>query len=734
MSRIDFALPTTALLKQLLSASIVAFEDYELLTKEERASLDEATSLQELLPLLVEKNLLTPFQAGRVESGKLFGLIVNNYRVLERLGAGSMGVVFKAEHVRLRKAVAIKILAPSYDQDERILSRFYSEIRAIARLQHPNIVAAIDAGATAEGGLESPSLHYLVMEYVPGQDLEEYVVDQGPVSVTKACDFMYQIASALEESHRHQLVHRDLKPSNVRVTPDGQAKLLDFGLTRHRQNRLTEPGLLVGTVDYMAPEQAQDSSTVDIRADLYGLGGILYWCLTGKLPFPSTGNLAQNLASRQTEPPPSIRKVRSELSDELDLVLSKLLAVKPEDRYATPRQVMQALLPFLKEEQTVIGLLREEVAVPGSGAIKQRRILVVDDEPIIRSLCRYALQADDMKFEEAGDGKQALELVRSKPFDLMLLDIDLPIMKGNDVLAALRAVPAWPHMKIIMFSGRSAPDEMAQLMLAGADDYLVKPFTTIQLQARVKSALRLKEAQDHASILNSNLLAVNSELERNLTARSSDLVQARNALVLALAKLVEYRDSETGHHLARLQRYCRCLASEAAHSTLFAEQLDANFIDMLECCAPLHDIGKVGLPDHILLKPGKLTPDERMLMQAHTIIGAETLGAVARQHNFALVFLQVSIDIARSHHERYDGTGYPDKLVGSDIPLGARIVAICDVYDAMRSRRVYKPAISHVATLELMLEHSPGHFDPVLLQAFQRCAPRFDQIFREFND
>ncbi len=215
MSRIDLALPTSAILKQLLSASIVAFDDYELLTKEERASLENASSLQGLLPLLEKMNLLTPFQAGRIESGKLFGLIVNNYRVLERLGAGSMGVVFKAEHVRLRKAVAIKILAPSYDQDEQILSRFYSEIRAIARLQHPNIVAAIDAGSTPEGGLESPSLHYLVMEYVPGQDLEEYVVDHGPVSVTKACDFMYQIASALEESHRHQLVHRDLKPSNV---------------------------------------------------------------------------------------------------------------------------------------------------------------------------------------------------------------------------------------------------------------------------------------------------------------------------------------------------------------------------------------------------------------------------------------------------------------------------------------------------------------------------------------
>ena len=734
MSPNESAMPASPLLKQLLTSSIVAFEDYELLAHEDRAALDQAKGLTDLLPQLVGRKLLTPFQADRVGANKTFGLIVNNYRVLERLGAGSMGVVFKAEHVRLRKPVAIKILSPSYERDERVLSRFYSEIRAIARLQHPNIVAAIDAGATPEGGMEAPSLHYLVMEYVPGQDLEEYVVDHGPIRVTKACDIIYQVASALEESHRHQLVHRDLKPSNVRVTPDGQAKLLDFGLTRHRQNRMTEPGLLVGTVDYMAPEQAQDSSKVDIRADIYGLGGILYWSLTGKVPFPGTGNLAQNLARRQTEQPPALRKVRPELPAELDQVLSKMLAVKPEERFATPRQVRQALLPFLKEEQTIVGLLKEESAATKPVASKQRRLLIVDDEPIIRSLCKYALQADDMGFVEAGDGKQALELVRSKPFDLVLLDIDLPVMKGTEVLAALRAEPAWPNLKIIMFSGRSAPDEMAQLMLAGADDYLVKPFTTLQLQARVKSSLRLKEAQDRASILTSNLLTVNSELESNLTARSSDLVQARNALVLALAKLVEYRDSETGHHLRRLQSYCRCLASEAAHSTLFAEQLDANFIDMLECCAPLHDIGKVGLPDHILLKPGKLTPDERVQMQAHTVIGADTLAAVARQHNFALVFLQMATELARSHHERYDGAGYPDKLAGSDIPLGARILAICDVYDAMRSRRVYKPALSHVATCELIVDHSPGHFDPVLLQAFQRCAPRFEQIFREMNE
>jgi response regulator RpfG family c-di-GMP phosphodiesterase len=155
---------------------------------------------------------------------------------------------------------------------------------------------------------------------------------------------------------------------------------------------------------------------------------------------------------------------------------------------------------------------------------------------------------------------------------------------------------------------------------------------------------------------------------------------------------------------------------------------------MLECCAPLHDIGKVGLPDHILLKPGKLDPDERIIMQAHTIIGAETLRTVAQQHGSAMAFLQMAIDIAHYHHERYDGHGYPARLCGNDIPLGARLVTLGDVYDALRSRRVYKPALSHAATMQVMTEASTGQFDPALLQAFHRCANHFDRIYRELVD
>ena len=269
------------------------------------------------------------------------------------------------------------------------------------------------------------------------------------------------------------------------------------------------------------------------------------------------------------------------------------------------------------------------------------------------------------------------------------------------------------------------------MLLNGSDDYLSKPLSIVQLQSKIKAALCLKDAQDRADLLNSHLLAVNHELEQTLSASSSDLVHARNGLVRALAKLVEYREGETGSHLLRMEHYSRCLAEGAAKEPAFAGQIDPNFIELLVCCAPLHDIGKVGLPDHILLKPGKLDADERLLMQTHTTTGADTLKAAMKQHGSALAFLQMAADIARHHHERFDGEGYPDRLAGSTIPLSARLVSIADVYDALRSRRTYKPALSHSAAIQVMTKVSAEQFDPNLLQVLNRCAQKFEQIFRE---
>jgi response regulator RpfG family c-di-GMP phosphodiesterase len=725
--------PHWALLRELLTSAIVLQEDLEKLPQQAQQDLEQCGSTDELLAMLIQSRLLTPYQADRVRAATTYGLILGNYRVLERLGAGGMGVVFKGEHVHLRRPVAIKVLSMSSEQSDLLQQRFLMEMRTVAQLQHPNIVSALDAGLVF--GPNVPTLRYFVMELVPGEDLEELVLSHGPLSPSEACDLIRQIAAALVEAHKYNLVHRDIKPSNIQVTPDGQAKLLDFGLARHIDARMTEPGILLGSLDYMAPEQMRDASTVDIRADIYGLGGTLFWCLTGRTPFPPRENITLQVAARLTQQPPSVRIWRPEAPAELDAIIGRMMALDPADRFPTPQQVLQALLPFLQSRPQSDAVLSAEHARAAGEGSREHQILIVDDQPELRRFCCMVLGVDHhLKCHEAGDGPACLEALKARRYDLVLLDIDMPGMSGTEVCRQLRESPPCPHLKVVMMSGRATADEMARMLGAGADDYIVKPLAIVPLQSKVKAALALKDAQDRSDLLNSHLLAVNTELERTLNARNSDLVQARNGLLRALANLVDYREGGSGSHLVRMEQNVRCLAGEAATEPLFAEQIDANYIDLLVCCAPLHDIGKVGLPDQILMKPGKLEPDERLLMQTHTTTGAATLRAVMDQHGTALTFLQMAADIARYHHERFDGDGYPDGLAGTAIPLSARLVSICDVYDALRSRRPYKPPLAHAAAVQLITQVSVGQFDPNLLQVFERCAGHFERTFRQQPD
>jgi response regulator RpfG family c-di-GMP phosphodiesterase len=732
------ASPPPEHVQDLLSAGLILAEDWDNIAPENRKTILTCRTRDDLLPMLVKFGLLTDYQAGRIEAGTTFGLVLGNYRVLDRLGAGGMGVVFRAEHIRMRKQVAIKVLPFGPDRDQRVLRRFFTEIRAIAQLQHPNIVGAMDSGEINGPEGQDTILHYFVMEYVPGHDLDQMIRMSGPLAVTKCCDITHQVASALAEAHKHNLVHRDIKPSNVHVTPEGQAKLLDFGLARRFRTGMTEPGTLLGTLDFMAPEQVQDASTVDIRADIYALGGVMYFCLTGSPPFITSGNVVQDLAARLNQEPPSLCRYRPDIPKELDAILRRMMALKPEERYSSPQAVMRSLLPFLKTELPEHLLEPERCAgepaqnkTEGQGV---HRVLIIDDESNIRNFCKYILQSEGLDCDEAAGGLEALDLISKKKYDLLLLDVNMPDMTGLDLCKQLRDKPPYPNLKIIMTSGNGNVDVLSQMLLTGADDFLTKPFSLTQLKARIKAALRLKEAQDRTDLLNRHLLAMNHELEQSLRARQSDIIESRNALVLALAKLVEHRASETGAHLSRMQQYSRCLAEDAARTAQFNEKIDGSFLELLECCAPLHDIGKVALPDYILLKPGKLDPEEKILMQTHTVIGAETLLEVARSHGSAMGFLQMAIDIARHHHERYDGSGYPDRVAGDAIPLAARIVAVADVYDALRSRRPYKPALSHNAAVQVIEDGSGKQFDPHLLQAFQRCSAMFEQIYRQMPD
>lgn len=537
------------LLSELRRSCLIRSQDWTNLCEMVRVELRLIRDTEELLEQLVLQKLINDYQATRIRAGKTLGLILGNYRVVSHLGRGGMGDVFQAEHLRLPRMVAIKVLSFSGDRDPSLLQRFENEVWSVAQLQHPNIVGAIDAGEVPSPDPSSPSLHYFVMEYIPGQDLQDYVESHGPLSPAKACDLVHQLASALVETEKHNLIHRDIKPSNIQVTPEGLAKLLDFGLARQLRGRVTEPGSVLGTIDYLAPEQARDASSVDIRADLYGLGGTLFWCLTGRTPFPSTGNVVHDLLLRLRQSPPSIRTFRPELTDELDAIVTRMLAVEPGDRFPTPQAVMRVLAPFLQSnsrnltsasrDETTIGL-QPHFPESESDVPRQRQALIVDDEPNIRKMTMLALQSEGIHCDQAGDGAAALRAIAAKHYDLILSDFDMPEMTGPELLQHLRQKPPSPHLKIIMFSGRASPNEMAQLMAAGADDYLTKPLSIMQLRTRVKAALRLKDAQDRSDQLNRNLLVANQQLSKRLTAHDTSI---RNLQDFAMPDSIEDLDS-----------------------------------------------------------------------------------------------------------------------------------------------------------------------------------------------
>jgi len=723
------------LLRRLIATGVLPGDAWSALPAPARAAVLAAPSDDVLLDRLAGQGLLTAYQAARVKAGEWAGLILGNYRILDKIGAGGMGAVFRAEHHRLRQPVAVKALVAPGEKNRRALDRFFREVQAVTRLRHPHVVAAVDAGEEPGAGPDGRPVPYLVMEYVAGQNLEDLVAADGPLPVEQACLIAHQVADALTEAHRHGVVHRDVKPSNVLVTPDGTAKLLDFGVARlpGPDDRLTRDGARLGTIGYMAPEQIRNPRDVDARADVFGLGATLYFMLTGRDPFDPPAGAAGALR------PPPARPARADVSPKLDAVLARLMALAPGERVATAEAAMRELLPFLRsvtraDERPGPPGDRAAPAPAGPAGPALPRILIVDDQADVRRVCRLALAGEGARCDEVGTGPDAIEQLGKAGYDLVLLDVDLPGCSGEEVLRRVRQAPPAPHLKVIMLSGRTSGDELSRMLAAGADDFLTKPFSLVQLRARVKAAVKLKDAQDRSELLNRQLQTLNAELERSVSTKDGELLHARGAMVLALAKLVEQRSSETGTHLIRMQKYARVLAEAAAATPAYAGRLDPFFIQALVDAAPLHDIGKSAIPDHILNKPGKLDPDERARMEAHTTIGAETLQEVARRYRFATGFLQMAVDLARHHHERWDGAGYPDRLAGEDIPLAARLLAVCDVYDALRSKRAYKPPLSHNLAVMAMCDASPGHFDPGLLAVFRGCAGAFDLVFRETGE
>jgi response regulator RpfG family c-di-GMP phosphodiesterase/serine/threonine protein kinase len=693
---------------------------------------------------LVQAGLLTNYQLDRVLAGLSHGLVLGNYRVLDQLGSGGMGVVFLAEHCLMKRRVAVKVLPVDEDCPPSVRQRFYSEMRVLAELCHPHIVMAFDAGDVAPDDPSLPVLIYLVMELVEGGDLERLGLDKGPLDVGTACQYIHQAASGLQAAHDRHLVHRDLKPSNILLTSTGQAKLVDFGLARQFCSKLTDPRALLGSLEFMPPEQSHDPSSVGKEADIYGLGATLFWLIAGEPPYPIVRNVGAALRALQEQPPRRLRALRPDAPAELDALLAQMMERNPARRPASPLAVMNALMPFLGEKPTKLKsgqfrVVKQDKSSRATGPLPDapvaRRALIVDDELHVRMLHRVILQSLQVECVEAKDGNSALAAALSSgpnggPFDLILLDLGLPDIDGYEVCRLLRERSANPHLKIIVVSGRGDQNDLAESLPRGADDYIPKPFEPRQLLAKVGHALRMKDAQERITMLTEQLMLTNQQLQQSLESRGEDVRRAHDALLFTMAKMAESRDGETPGHLRRLQLYTRVLTQQAARQPLWAGLVDDRFLEQLERCVPLHDIGKIGLPDNVLLKPGKLTAAERALVETHPLIGDRILEVLGREHGHSLEFLGAARAIVRHHHERYDGCGYPDRLSGDAIPAAARIVAVADVYDALRRQRQHKVAMSHDEAIEV-IQHSPGQFDPTLLEALSQCSHEWENIYRD---
>ena len=329
------------------------------------------------------------------------------------------------------------------------------------------------------------------------------------------------------------------------------------------------------------------------------------------------------------------------------------------------------------------------------------RILIVDDDEFTAEMLQFSLEEFGYEVTVAGNGREALELIRSGLYHLVVSDWEMPEMTGVELCREVRRRYASGYVYIILLTARRGTDNIVDGLNAGADDFISKPFHPQELCVRLRAG------------------------ERILT------IESRDVTIFSLAKLAESRDSDTGAHLERMREYCRVLAEDLAGQEKFSDEVDGDYVQLIFMTSPLHDIGKVGIPDSVLLKNGPLSREEFEIMKQHTVIGSQTLDAAAQAHPEAK-FLGMARDIARSHHEQFDGAGYPDGLAGEAIPLCGRIVALADVYDALTTKRVYKPAFPHKKAREIILDGRGTQFDLDVVAAFLRNEDRFLEIGARF--
>jgi putative two-component system response regulator len=354
-------------------------------------------------------------------------------------------------------------------------------------------------------------------------------------------------------------------------------------------------------------------------------------------------------------------------------------------------------------------------------------VLIVDDTPDNITLLNGLLK-DTYKTKVATNGERALKVANADPLpDLILLDIMMPGMDGYEVCRQLKNDARTRDIPVIFLTAKTQVEDEQMGFDVGCVDYITKPISPPIVLARVKTQLALKGAAD---FLRDNNVYLESEVAR----RTREVQVIQDVTIMAMASLAETRDNETGNHIRRTQHYVRALAKKLQADSRFAHALGDETIELLYKSAPLHDIGKVGIPDAILLKPGKLTPEEFEVMKTHTTLGRDAIATAEKLIDTPNTFLAFAREIAYSHQEKWDGSGYPQKLKGEAIPLSARLMAVADVYDALISRRVYKPPFPHDEAVSIIRQCKGSHFDPDMVDAFVQVAHEFKAISEVFAD
>ena len=330
------------------------------------------------------------------------------------------------------------------------------------------------------------------------------------------------------------------------------------------------------------------------------------------------------------------------------------------------------------------------------------KILIADDDLISRKQLDKLTKSIGFDTFVAENGNQAWDIWKNKRPRFVITDWVMPELNGLELCKKIRTSEGSRYTYIIMVTSKDNVEDIIEGMAAGADDFIKKPFIKEELAARIKAGERIL------------------------------LFETRDIVIFSMAKLAESRDPETGNHLERIRHYSKTLAQAIKQLNLKAKEINQSIIDNIFLTSPLHDIGKIGIPDYILLKPGRLDDEEFKIMKTHSTIGFQTLNAALQKYPKA-DYLKMSAEIALSHHEKYDGTGYPQQLKGDEIPLAAHIVALADVYDALVNKRVYKEAYPHDVAKSIIIEEKDTHFNPLFVDAFLTCEKKFVDIFNEFS-